>query len=90
MLSLPLRGYKHNRLNVGRIALEQLVGALINCSLLQSGGGGGEEGGGIYGTKKLNSGLQITTLGVNIHIHKHDIPLLRLLKNGTSFGALFI
>ena len=30
---------KHNRLNVGRIALE-LVGALINCSLLQSGGGG--------------------------------------------------
>ena len=32
---------KHNRLNVGRIALERLVGALINCSLLQSGGGGG-------------------------------------------------
>ena len=31
---------KHNRLNVGRIALERLVGALINCSLLQSGGGG--------------------------------------------------
>ena len=30
---------KHNRLNVGRIALERLVGALINCSLLQSGGG---------------------------------------------------
>ena len=32
---------KHNGLNVGRIALERLVGALINCSLLQSGGGGG-------------------------------------------------
>ena len=31
---------EHNRLNVGRIALERLVGALINCSLLQSGGGG--------------------------------------------------
>ena len=31
--------YKHNRLNVGRIILERLVGALINCSLLQSGGG---------------------------------------------------
>ena len=30
---------KHNRLNVGRIALERLVGALINRSLLQSGGG---------------------------------------------------
>ena len=30
---------KHNRLNVGRIALERLVAALINCSLLQSGGG---------------------------------------------------
>ena len=35
---------KHNRLNVGRIALEPLVGALINCSLLQSGGGGGGGG----------------------------------------------
>ena len=33
---------KHNRLNVGRIALERLVGALMNCSLLQSRGGGGE------------------------------------------------
>ena len=32
---------KHNRINGGRIALERLVGALINCSLLQSGGGGG-------------------------------------------------
>ena len=31
--------FRHNRLNVGRIALE-LVGALINCNLLQSGGGG--------------------------------------------------
>ena len=28
---------KHNRLHVGRIALERLVGALINCSLLQTG-----------------------------------------------------
>ena len=35
---------EHNRLNVGRIALERLVGALINCSLLQSGGGGGGGG----------------------------------------------
>ena len=35
---------KHNRLNVGRIALERLVGALITCSQLQSGGGGGGEG----------------------------------------------
>ena len=33
---------KHNRLNIERIALERLVGALINCSLLQSGGGGKE------------------------------------------------
>ena len=33
---------KHNRLNLGRIAPERLVGALINCSLLQSGVGGGE------------------------------------------------
>ena len=33
---------KHNRLNVGRIALERLVGAPINCSLLQSGGWGRE------------------------------------------------
>ena len=32
---------KHKRLNVGRIALERLVGALINCSLLQSEGGEG-------------------------------------------------
>ena len=35
---------KYNRLNVGRIALERLVGALISCSLLQSGGGGGRDG----------------------------------------------
>ena len=56
---------KHNRLNVGRISLERLVGALINCSLLQSGGGGG--GGGLNGTKKFYSGLQITTLEVNIN-----------------------
>ena len=52
--------YKHNRLNVGRIALERLVGALINCSLLQSGEGGR---GSLNGTKKFNSGLQITTRG---------------------------
>ena len=32
---------KHNRLNVGRIALERLLGALINCTLLPSGEGGG-------------------------------------------------
>ena len=31
---------KHYRLNAGRIALERLVGGLINRSLLQSGGGG--------------------------------------------------
>ena len=37
-----LNEIKHNRLNVGRIALERLVGALINCSLFHS----GEEGGG--------------------------------------------
>ena len=35
------KNIKHNRLNVGRIALERLVGALINCSLLQSGEGEG-------------------------------------------------
>ena len=50
---------KHDRLNVGRIAREQLVGALTNCSPLQSGRGNG--------TKKFNSGLQITTLEVNIY-----------------------
>ena len=37
--------WKHNRLNVGTIALERLVGALINCSLHVGGGGGGGEGG---------------------------------------------
>ena len=30
---------EHNQLNVGGTALERLVGALINCKLLQSGGG---------------------------------------------------
>ena len=35
---------KHNQLNV-RIALERLLGALINCSLLQSGEGVRREGG---------------------------------------------
>ena len=70
---------KQNRLNVGRIDLERLVGALMNRSLLQSGGGRS-----LNGTNKFNSGLQITTLEVNI------IPLLRFkVKNGTSFGALF-
>ena len=57
---------KHNRLNVRRIALERLVGALINCSLLQSGGGGAN------GTKKFNSGLKITTLVVIIY-HYSDL-----------------
>ena len=50
---------KHNRTNVGIIALERLVGALINCSLLQSGGGGGGRGS-LNWTKKFNSGLQKT------------------------------
>ena len=54
---------KNNRLNVGRIALERLVGHPINCSLIQSGGGRGT----LNGTKKFNSGLQITTLEVNIY-----------------------
>ena len=50
----------HNNTNVGRIALERLMGALIYCSLLQSVGG-------LDGTKKFNSGLQITTLEVYIY-----------------------
>ena len=29
---------RHNRLNIGRIALKRLGGDLINCNLLQSGG----------------------------------------------------
>ena len=33
---------KHNRLNVRRIAVERLVGTVINCSLLHSEGGGRE------------------------------------------------
>ena len=46
--------------------------AVINGSLLQSGvgggrGGGGEREGGLNGTKRFNSGFQITTLEVNIH-----------------------
>ena len=45
------RPEKHNRLNVGRIDLERQVGALINCSLPQSGGGGGL--GSLNGTKKF-------------------------------------
>ena len=36
---------KKKRLNVGRIALERLVGALINCSPLQSSEGRKEGGG---------------------------------------------
>ena len=51
--------YKQNRPNVGRIALERLMGALINCNLPQSG-----RGGGLNWTKKTNSGLQITTLEI--------------------------
>ena len=63
-LPTKLNKIKHNRLNVGRIALEQLMGALINCSLLQSGGG---REGSLNGTKKFNIGLQIPTLEVNIY-----------------------
>ena len=37
--SKKFKNSKHNQLNVGRIALEQLVRALINYSLLQSGRG---------------------------------------------------
>ena len=62
-----------------------LVGAQINCSLLQSGGGGGGGKGSLNGTRKFNIGLQITTLEVDIY-HYYDVNL----KNGTSFGALFI
>ena len=66
MLSKGKANLKHNRLNVGTIALERLVGALINCSLFRSGGGEREEGS-LNGTKKFYSGLQITTLEVNIY-----------------------
>ena len=59
--ALQKNDLKHNRLNVGRIALKRLVGAVMNCSLLQLGGGGGG------GAKKFNSGLQITTLEANIY-----------------------
>ena len=62
-LKAKIYPFKHNRLNVGRIALERIVGALINCSLLQSVGGRGS----LNGTKKFYSGLQITTLEVNIY-----------------------
>ena len=48
---------KHNRLNVGRIALERLVGALIKPVSVRVS---------LNGTKKFYSGLQITTLDVNI------------------------
>ena len=51
---------KHNRTNVGIIALERLVGALINCSLLQSGGRREGGRGSLNWTKKFNNGLQIT------------------------------
>ena len=47
--------------NVGRIALERLVRALINYSLLQFGGGG------VAGTMKFTRWLQITSLEVNIY-----------------------
>ena len=37
--SVAISYNKHNRLNVEKISLERLVGALIKCSLLQSGEG---------------------------------------------------
>ena len=51
---------EHNRLNV-----EEL---LVRRNQLQpaSVGGGGGEGQSLNGTKKFNSGLQITTLEINI------------------------
>ena len=51
--------------NVGRIALERLVRALINYSLLQLGGG-------VAGTMKFTRWLQITSLEVNIY-HYYDL-----------------
>ena len=53
---------KHNRLNVGRTALERLVGALNQWQPAAVGGRGS-----LNVTKKFNSGLQITTLEVNIY-----------------------
>ena len=63
--SILVRSNKHNRLNVGKIARERLVGALINCSLLQS-GRGREVGGAQNGTKKFNNELQKIT---EVHIY---------------------
>ena len=37
IIAIHSRAINHNRLNVGRMALERPAGALINCSLLQSG-----------------------------------------------------
>ena len=54
---------KLHQLNITDLTSRTTVKALINCSLLQSGGGGR----GLNGTKKFNSGLQITTLEVNIY-----------------------
>ena len=77
----PLK--KHNRLNVGRIALERLVEALISCSLLQSAGGGGR--GSLNGTKKFNSGLQTTTLEVNIQLFIFKVNIAgRLPENSRN------
>ena len=59
---------KHNRLNVGKIALEQVVGALNDLQPASVGGRGGI--GSLNGNKKFNSGLQITTLEVNIYHYK--------------------
>ena len=60
IVQFKISSLKHNRLNVGRIALERRLGALINCSLFQPGES-------LNGTKKFYSGLQITTLEVNIY-----------------------
>ena len=66
---LMLKDFKKKQTTKRRKNCSRLVGALINCSLLQSGGGGGGggRGGRLNGTKKFNSGLQITTLEVNIY-----------------------
>ena len=45
------RKIKQNRLDIGRIALERLVGALINCSSR------GREKGSQDGTKEFTNGL---------------------------------
>ena len=80
-----LKSLKHNRLNVGGIvALEPLVGALINCSLLQS--VGGRES--LNGTKKFNSGLRITTLEANIY-HYYDLKFKKWHQFRRTFHLTF-